>query len=213
MSRISNVKNVNNLICQECQQSQKSTMSNLPISVEICPDLLRFNQICQDPSRSVKIRPNQSRSYEICLIMSKCQPNCQNVNKIVRMSIKLSNVTISNVMCYQIVQIKLAHRLCTDFQYFSSIHNKMIHLFAFLVQYHTIQKLLLFIKDALLTSLRPVPLKNRKSMSSPAPQKLTKPVGCNEAKLIANTGGNYRKFSFRGGKMRKSISFRLLYSF
>ena len=89
----------------------------------------------------------------------------------------------------------------------------MIHLFAFLVQYHTIQKLLLFIKDALLTSLRPVPLKNRKSMSSPAPQKLTKPVGCNEAKLIANTGGNYRKFSFRGGKMRKSISFRLLYSF
>ena len=71
----------------------------------------------------------------------------------------------------------LAHRLCTDFQYFSSIHNKMIHLFAFLVQYHTIQKLLLFIKDALLTSLRPVPLKNRKSMSSPAPQKLTKPVG------------------------------------
>ena len=102
----------------------------------------------------------------------------------------------------------LAHRLCTDFQYFSSIHNKMIHLFAFLVQYHTIQKLLLFIKDALLTSLRPVPLKNRKSMSSPAPQKLTKPVGCNEAKLIANTGGNYRKFSFRGGKMRKSISFK-----
>ena len=110
MSIMSNVNNV------KFQQSQMSTILNLPRSVEIsqiqiCPDLLNL-------PRSVKIRPDQSRSYEICLIMSKCQPNCQNVNKIVRMSIKLSNVTISNVMCYQIVQIKLAHRLCTDFQYF-----------------------------------------------------------------------------------------------
>ena len=38
------------------------------------------------------------------------------------MSIKLSAcqiVTISNVKCYQSVQINLAHRLCTDFQYSS----------------------------------------------------------------------------------------------
>ena len=90
------MSNVNNVKCQQNQQSQMSTMSNLPRSVEICPNLLNL-------PRSVKIQLDQSRSYEICLIMSKCQPNCQNVNKIVRMSIKLSNVTISNVMCYQIV--------------------------------------------------------------------------------------------------------------
>ena len=71
MSTISNVNKI------KCQQFQMSTMSNLPRSVEICPDLLRYPQICWDPSRSVEIRPDQSRSYEICLIMSKCQSNCQ----------------------------------------------------------------------------------------------------------------------------------------
>ena len=39
--------------------------------------------------------------------LSKCQSNCQ-------------IITISNVMYYQSMQIKLAHRLCTDFQYFLS---------------------------------------------------------------------------------------------
>ena len=80
---MSTMPNVNIVKCQHCQMStmsnvnndkfqqcQMSTMSNLPIFVEICPD--------------------QSRPYEICLIMSKCQPNCQNVNQIVKMSIKLS---------------------------------------------------------------------------------------------------------------------------
>ena len=38
-----------------------------------------------DPSRSVEIQPDKSRSYEICLMMSKCQPNCQNANQIVKM--------------------------------------------------------------------------------------------------------------------------------
>ena len=67
MSRMSKVKNVK---CQQCQMSKMSTITNLPRYVEICPD--------------------QSRFYEICLIMSQCQPNCQNVNQIVKMSIKLS---------------------------------------------------------------------------------------------------------------------------
>ena len=77
------MSNVSNVKCQQSQQSQMSTMSNLPRSVEICPNLLNL-------PRSVKIQLDQSRSYEICLIMSKCQPNCQNVNQIVKISIKLS---------------------------------------------------------------------------------------------------------------------------
>ena len=78
MSRMSNVKK-----CQQCQ---------------ICPDMLRSPHIFGDPSRSVKIQPDQSRSYEICLIMSKCQPNCQNVNQFVKMSIELSNC--HNIKCH-----------------------------------------------------------------------------------------------------------------
>ena len=62
--------------------------------------------------------------------MSK-SPNCQQCEIVnhVKLSnchnVKFSNcqsnfqiVTISNVMYYQSVQINLAHRLCTDFQYF-----------------------------------------------------------------------------------------------
>ena len=76
-------------------------------SVEISPDLSKSTQICQDPSRSVEIWPDQSRSYEICLIMpiklSKCQSNCHNIK--------------SHVLS-ECVQINLAHRLGTNFQYF-----------------------------------------------------------------------------------------------
>ena len=76
MSRMSNIK---------CQMSTMSNFNNIKWQqCQICPDLLR----------SVEIRPDQSRSYEICLIMSKCQSNCQNVNQIVLMS---------NVMCSQSV--------------------------------------------------------------------------------------------------------------
>ena len=52
--------------------------------------------------------------------MSNCQ-QCQIVNQIVKLlkcQIVNQIVTISNVMYYQSVQINLAHRLCTDFQYF-----------------------------------------------------------------------------------------------
>ena len=73
-----------------------STMSNLARSGQICRDLPR------------------SRPYEIYLIMSKCQSNYQNVNQIV----KLSQYQMSCISRDQSVYIKLAHRLCTDFQYF-----------------------------------------------------------------------------------------------
>ena len=55
--------------------------------------------------RSVEIRPDQSRSYEICLIISKCQSNCHNIK----------------CQCFQSVWIRLAHRLYSDFQYFLEI--------------------------------------------------------------------------------------------
>ena len=80
MSTMSNVNNVKYQQCQmstmsnvnnvKCQQYQMSTMSTMPRSVEICPD--------------------QLKSYDISLIMSKSQPNCQNANQIIKMSIKLS---------------------------------------------------------------------------------------------------------------------------
>ena len=61
--------------------------------------------------------------------MSECQnvkmSNCQNVNQIVR---------ISNVMYYQSVQINLAHRLCTDFQYFLSLGKSPFFYFFCFIQ-------------------------------------------------------------------------------
>ena len=64
---------------------------------------------------------NLSKSDQINQDLMRSILECQNVNQIVKMAIKLlkcqSNcqiVTISNVMYYQSVQINLAHRLCTD---------------------------------------------------------------------------------------------------
>ena len=62
---------------------------------------------------------NVNQIVTMSIKLSKCH-SCKNVIQIVNMSIKLSNVTISNGMCYQSVQINLAHQLCTDFQYFYS---------------------------------------------------------------------------------------------
>ena len=61
------MSNVNSVKCQQCQMSTMSNVNNV-----------KSAQICWDSSRSVEIWPDQSRSHEICLIMSKCQPNCQN---------------------------------------------------------------------------------------------------------------------------------------
>ena len=84
------MSNVNNVKCQQCQITTMSDDNNI-----------KSAQICWDLSDNVTMSTK----------LSKCQSNCQNFNQI---------VIISNVMCYQSVQIKLAHRLCTDFQYFYS---------------------------------------------------------------------------------------------
>ena len=56
-SNVNNV-NVNNVNCQQCQN-------------------VRCKKICSDLSRSSQTCPDQLRSNEICLILSKCQSNCQ----------------------------------------------------------------------------------------------------------------------------------------
>ena len=81
-------------------------------------------------SNCQNVRMSKSPNCQQCKIvkMSKCHhvrmSECQNV----KMSNCQSNcqiVTISDVIYYQSVQINLAHRLCTDFQYFYLRHNKI----------------------------------------------------------------------------------------
>ena len=100
-----------------------SRMSN----VEIYPDLLRSVQICQNPTRSIKILWDLSDNVKMSTKLS-------NVIQIVKLSIKLSKcqsnchiVTISNVTYYQSVGIRLAHRLYSDFQYFFIGFAKILH--------------------------------------------------------------------------------------
>ena len=101
---------VNVVKCQHCQMStmqcQMSTKSNLPRSVEICPD--------------------QSRSYEICQMstkLSKCQPNCQNVNQIV----KLSQYQMSCVI--RVCRFNLAHQCFLSPQEVKETHLAAIRMY------------------------------------------------------------------------------------
>ena len=90
--------------------STMSTMSNVNNALSNVKNVTCI--LKEDLPRSVEISPDQSRSIkpiwslnETCLVVSKCQSNCQ-------------IITISNAMYYQSVYINLAHRLCPDFQYF-----------------------------------------------------------------------------------------------
>ena len=99
MSSMSNVKHVQCQECQICQNCQMSRMSTLSNANNVkCQQFQMLKMSNVNNVKSVKIRPDQSRSYEIYLRMSKCQPNRQNGNQIVKMSIKLSNC--HNIKCH-----------------------------------------------------------------------------------------------------------------
>ena len=83
-----------------CQQSQMSTISNVN------------NVKCQQCQMSTMSNVNNVNNVNNVKLS-----NCQNV----KLSIKLSQY----VMNYQSVWINLAHRLCTDFQYFCISLNIM----------------------------------------------------------------------------------------
>ena len=80
--QMSTMPNVNNPKCQQCQMSTMSNVNKIKcqqFQMLTMSNLSRSAQICWDIPRSVEIRPDQSRSYEICLIISKCQSNCHNI--------------------------------------------------------------------------------------------------------------------------------------
>ena len=89
MSEYQNLQIVNNVKLSNCQNVRMSKSPN-----------------CQQ-CKIVKMSKCQNVRMSECqnVKMSNCQSNCQ-------------IVTISDVIYYQSVQINLAHRLCTDFQYF-----------------------------------------------------------------------------------------------
>ena len=113
------MSNVNNVKCQQCQMSTMSNVNNFKCQMSTISNVkyvkyVKSAQICWDPTRSIKILFLWDLSDNVK--MSKCQPNCQNINQIVKISIKLSNC--HNIKCYQSVWIRLAHWLYSDFQYF-----------------------------------------------------------------------------------------------
>ena len=100
-------------------------MSHKLGSRQISTDLVRSQQILSDLNRSCQISTDLVRSQQIssdlkrsCQVSSDLASPDQSKSDNFKMSIKLSFVTISSVMLYQCVLINLAHRLCTDFQYF-----------------------------------------------------------------------------------------------
>ena len=100
--RCATMPNVNIVNCQQCQMSTMSNVNNAKYQqCQISPDLSRFDQINQYLMRSVCRSDNVKMSIQ----SSKCQSNCQNVNPIVKMSIKLSN-------CHNIKYLVLSE--CVD---------------------------------------------------------------------------------------------------
>merc|ERR1712016_268690 len=99
------MSNVNNVKCQQCQMSTMSNVNN--VKCQQC-QIVKMSY-CQQ-YQIVKLKLSKCQQCQIAnnvklSTMSKCQSNCQ-------------IVTTSNVMYYQSVWIRLAHRLYSDFQYF-----------------------------------------------------------------------------------------------